>query len=86
MPVPTTVIGAYPKPPCVPVSDWFNADRSMSTSRATRAYAADLARAGERAEALFVQAAAEVIADQAACGVQVVTDGEVRRENYIHYN
>ena len=85
MALPTTVIGAYPKPPCVPVKDWFNADSTMSTSLATRRYAADVERAGAGAEALFAQAAGEVIADQVACGVDVVTDGEVRRENYIHY-
>ena len=86
MPITTTVIGAYPKPACVPIRDWFNADTSMSTSLATRRYAADLAGAGAEAEPLFEQAAAEVVADQVACGVDVVTDGEVRRENYIHYH
>ena len=29
---------------------------------------------------------ADVIADQVAAGIDVVTDGEVRRENYIHYH
>ena len=28
---------------------------------------------------------AEVVADQIACGIDIPTDGEVRRENYVHY-
>jgi 5-methyltetrahydropteroyltriglutamate--homocysteine methyltransferase len=42
--------------------------------------------AGEEAEGLFVRAAQEVIADQVAAGIDIPTDGEVRRENYIHYH
>merc|ERR1711881_1792 len=33
----------------------------------------------------IMQATEEVIKVQCDCGVEVVTDGEVRRENYIHY-
>jgi len=36
-------------------------------------------------EADIMQATQDVINTQCACGVQIVTDGEVRRENYIHY-
>merc|ERR1719473_610227 len=32
-----------------------------------------------------MKATEEVIKEQAECGVEEVTDGEVRRENYIHY-
>jgi len=32
-----------------------------------------------------VRATKEVIQEQVDCGVNVVTDGEIRRENYIHY-
>ena len=31
------------------------------------------------------RATAEVVSDQIACGVDLPTDGEVRRENYVHY-
>ncbi|MBT4041698.1 MAG: cobalamin-independent methionine synthase II family protein, partial [Rhodospirillales bacterium] len=37
-------------------------------------------------EALFVRAAKSVIDDQTKAGIDIVTDGEVRRENYIHYH
>ena len=41
---------------------------------------------GEDAEALFRRGAQEIIDDQIAAGIDIPTDGEVRRENYIHYH
>ncbi|MEQ8666992.1 MAG: cobalamin-independent methionine synthase II family protein [Rhodospirillales bacterium] len=82
----TTCIGAYPKPDYVPVQDWFQVEDGMSTSKVTQRYAEDLARAGEEAESLFGKATAEAVADQIACGIDVPTDGEQRRENYVHYH
>ncbi len=85
----TTCIGAYPKPDYVPILDWFDdreGDQDMTATRATESYRDRLANAGTDAEVLFVRAAAEVIADQVSCGIDVPTDGEVRRENYIHYH
>jgi len=85
----TTCIGAYPKPDYVPIIDWFDSnegDQNMCDTRATLSYEERLAEAGDEAEALFVRAAAEVIADQIECGIDIPTDGEVRRENYIHYH
>ena len=52
----------------------------------TGRYEGALAEMGAGAEALFARATQQVIADQAEAGVDVVTDGEVRRENYIHYH
>ena len=63
----TTCIGAYPKPEYVPIIDWFDkseGDQDMTSTRATQSYEERLAEAGEEAEALFVCAAKEVIADQ----------------------
>jgi 5-methyltetrahydropteroyltriglutamate--homocysteine methyltransferase len=85
----TTCIGAYPKPDYVPIIDWFDktkGEQRMSDTLATLSYQQSLVEAGEEAEALFARAAAEVIADQVGCGVDIPTDGEVRRENYIHYH
>jgi 5-methyltetrahydropteroyltriglutamate--homocysteine methyltransferase len=87
MPLLTTTIGAYPKPDYVPILDWFQIKDGHTTSQATRAFnAAEKARAAEDHEALYTKAATEVIADQIACGIDIPTDGEVRRENYIHYH
>ncbi len=85
----TTCIGAYPKPDYVPIIDWFDQSdgkADLTANRATQSYQKRLAEAGDEAESLFVQAAAEVIADQIECGIDIPTDGEVRRENYIHYH
>ena len=81
----TTVIGAYPKPDYLPIADWFGRGGAAS-SQATRAYAGQLEALGAEAEALFQRAARDVIADQIEAGIDIVTDGEVRRENYIHYH
>ena len=35
---------------------------------------------------MFVKAAAEIIDLQIKAGITIPTDGEVRRENYIHYH
>ncbi|MBT6136591.1 MAG: cobalamin-independent methionine synthase II family protein [Rhodospirillaceae bacterium] len=86
MPLTTTVLGAYPKPDYVPIQDWFRIKDGQTTANATRAYDKTLLVADAETEALFAQAAAEVIADQIDCGIDIVTDGEVRRENYIHYH
>lgn len=82
----TTTIGAYPKPDWVPVSDWFNMPDGMTSGAVTESYETDLAKAGDEAEALFTRAAEAVIADQVAAGIDIPTDGEVRRENYVHYH
>ena len=86
MPLVTTVLGAYPKPDYVPVQDWFQIEEGQVSAKATRAYDPELIKPDAETEALFQRAAAEVIADQIGCGVDIVTDGEVRRENYVHYH
>ena len=67
----TTTIGAYPKPDYVPISDWFAGPKGTDTGVPTGAYEVEMARAGDGAEALFRKAAAEVIADQIAVGIDI---------------
>jgi 5-methyltetrahydropteroyltriglutamate--homocysteine methyltransferase len=86
MPLLTTTIGAYPKPDYVPIIDWFRDAEGPDSSRPTETYERTVANMGEEAEAIFRRAAAEVIAEQVAAGIDIPTDGEVRRENYIHYH
>lgn len=81
----TTTIGAYPKPGYVPISDWFSAPTGDEAVDYTSAFAGEMAHAGSEREALFSRAAGEVIGDQISAGIDIVTDGEVRRENYVHY-
>lgn len=88
-PIPTTTIGAFPKPSYVPVRDWFDISREtggMNASQTTNDYTADSANLDASHEVLFVRAAKEVIDIQIRSGVMIPTDGEVRRENYIHYH
>lgn len=80
----TTTIGSFPKPGYVPVRDWFDASRDssgMNDPTVTTNYTV-----GEKDEPLFVRAAREVLDIQVAAGIDIPTDGEVRRENYIHYH
>ena len=81
MPLATTVVGSYPKPSYLNVPDWF-AGASYGSEATTIQYSCCDVKA---MEAQFLQATEDVIEAQCSCGVDVVTDGEVRRENYIHY-
>ncbi len=94
MSITTTTIGAYPKPACTPISDWFphtndedakKGDRGLLQRWSITGYENDIKSAGDDAEALFAQATKEVIEDQVSSGIDIPTDGEVRRENYIYY-
>ncbi|MEO3413822.1 cobalamin-independent methionine synthase II family protein [Roseovarius sp. CAU 1744] len=84
MPLPTTCIGAYPKPGYVPISDWFqvrcdDVDYGDKVLRKWTEYSE------KDIEALLDRATAEAVADQIECGIDLPTDGEQRRENYVHY-
>ncbi len=84
----TTCIGAYPKPDHVPVRDWFQGNGAMTSEggAATRAASRVIAEDNEETERLYVRATGEAVTDQASCGIDIPTDGEQRRENYIHYH
>ncbi len=86
MRITTTTIGAYPKPSYLPEFDWFQLGGHKDITNPTQHYDAALTAMGDEAEALFVRAASDVIANQVAAGIDIPTDGEVRRENYIHYH
>ena len=82
----TTTLGAFPKPACLPEFDWFQAEGGPDTAHPTARYAEAIREMGEAAEQRFREAARQVIADQVEAGIDIVTDGEVRRENYIYYH
>jgi 5-methyltetrahydropteroyltriglutamate--homocysteine methyltransferase len=82
----TTTIGAYPKPDFVELPDWFGGAAGPDTEHPTEEWAEALARMGDEAEATLVRGTREVVDDQVSCGIDIPTDGEVRRENYIHYH
>ena len=82
----TTVIGAYPKPNYLKITDWFSAAGGTDTEYPTKFYEDEIKKIGDKVEELFHKATKEIISDQEECGIDILTDGEVRRENYIHYH
>ena len=82
----TTVIGAFPKPSYLKITDWFNAAGGTDTANPTKLYEDEINKMGDEAEQIFLKATKQVILDQEECGIDILTDGEVRRENYIHYH
>lgn len=84
MPLKTTTIGAFPKPNYVPTPDWFrNGSENMGSP--TAAYERYLSHLPDDIEAILDRATQEVVSKQAELGIDIPTDGEVRRENYIYY-
>ena len=86
MPLVTTTIGAYPKPDYLGVPDWFKSAGGPNTGDPTTAYSEYMRQAGDDIESLMARAVADVIRDQVDAGIDIPTDGEVRRDNYIHYH
>ncbi len=82
----TTCIGAYPKPDFVKLPDWFNIAAGPDTAEPTKRWARAMQQMGEDAEAIITRGVGQVIADQVDAGIDIPTDGEVPRENYIHYH
>jgi len=85
MPISTCTIGAYPKPDYVPISDWFR-EKSTVAKDPTKALDDCIDCQDPQVEEVLDRATREVVLEQAKLGIDVPTDGEVRRENYIHYH
>ena len=88
-PLETTTIGSFPKPSFVPVRDWFDLARekgAMDTIETTLQYNLDIQKNRDTHELLFLKATKEILDIQLRAGISIPTDGEVRRENYIHYH
>lgn len=83
MPLSTTVIGSFPKPSYLNIPDWFQ-PAHLKTFAEGYNHFLQSSTSSEREE-LFKTAIEEVIELYTEVGLDVITDGEVRRENYIHY-
>jgi len=90
MPIRTTTIGSYPKPDYVPLQDWYHAkpegDRGVHPTDPTRLYAEFEKARTERDDELLDRGTQEVVREQAELGIDVPTDGEVRRDHYVYYH
>jgi 5-methyltetrahydropteroyltriglutamate--homocysteine methyltransferase len=82
----TTTIGAYPKPEEVPIRDWFQMEGGTDTPEPTAGYAETVRQYGARLEPILDRATTLVVREQVELGIDIPTDGEIRRENYIHYH
>jgi 5-methyltetrahydropteroyltriglutamate--homocysteine methyltransferase len=82
----TTTIGAYPKPEDVPIRDWFQKEGGTDTPEPTAGYAETVRQYGARLEAILDRATMDIVREQADLGIDIPTDGEIRRENFIHYH
>lgn len=85
MPLLTTTIGAYPKPDGLDLPDWFRIG-GPSGGDPTAAYTAYLKAAPPDLEAALDRATREAVQDQVEAGIDVPSEGEIRRDNYIHYH
>ena len=80
----TTTIGSYPKPDYAPIGNAFDLEHgSWSSTRSTDEFLKE--SSGDTSAALD-RAVREVVAEQTAIGIDVPTDGEIRRENYIYHH
>lgn len=86
MAIETTCIGAYPKPSYLRVGNWIESGDALRGEQETRAFSYVTEHPDEDDVELLDRATREVIEDQVACGIDIPTDGEQRRENYIHYH
>ena len=79
----TTTIGAYPKPDYVKHPDWFD---DLDSPDPTAGWAEALNALGDDAGAILERGTHEAVLDQVNAGIDIPTDGEIARENYIHYH
>ncbi len=88
MSIQTTCLGSWPKPDYVPIRDWFQVEHGLAATGAdvTRGYTEFMAGEDAGVEVLLQRATREAVENQVTCGIDIPTDGEQRRENYIHYH
>ncbi len=82
----TTTIGTYPKPTYVPVTNWFQKEGTSSPEPTQTHNNTYLQSRQENLVRILDLATHEVVEEQVRLGIDVPTDGELRRENYIHYH
>lgn len=76
-PLATSVVGSYPQP------DWLIDREQLLSQGPPRVRAAEIWRfSGDELQAAQDQATLEAVRDMEAAGVDIITDGEIRRESY----
>ena len=77
----TTTIGSYPKPSYLRIPDWF-----QNEYNSPKDWEKAWSLLGNKKDELIKKACQEIIKEQETAGIDIITDGEVRRENYILYH
>ena len=78
----TTVIGSFPKPSYLKIPDWFAESSIGNPSKLYNAFIENVDM--EEFEDTLETALKDVIEEQINLGIDVITDGEISRENYIY--
>ena len=86
MGIQTTCIGAYPKPHYINIANWSETDLTAAEDQNIRGFTYVSDTLEPVSDELLDRATCEAVQDQIACGIDIPTDGEQRRENYIHYH
>lgn len=80
MPLSTTVIGSFPKPVYLKIPDWFRTTHSGPFTEQHNLFLQQSSEC-EREEAIKRETK-EIVGIQTEAGIDVITDGEIRRESY----
>ena len=81
----TTAIGAYPKPDGSPVPMWTEIGGGRR-SAPTKAYDKLLCSQTDSDRDMLDRMTIEAVREQVGCGIDIPTDGEIRREHYVYYH
>jgi 5-methyltetrahydropteroyltriglutamate--homocysteine methyltransferase len=83
----TTVIGSFPKPKYLNIPDWFKcvSDR-ITIGYDINDYTKYISNKPKEHDKKLIDAIEEVIDLQDNIGIDILTDGEIGRENYINYH
>ena len=85
MTIPTTTIGAYPKPADAPVPIWSNMGEQRR-AMPTMVYDALVGDQSAETKRTLDRMTRDAVREQVDCGITIPTDGEIRREHYVYYH
>lgn len=81
--LPITVIGSFPKPSYITLPDWFRDHHNISNP--SLPFYQFSSNPPPNLNDILNKGTQEVIEKQINLGIDIPTDGEIRRENYIYY-
>ncbi len=81
----TTTIGAYPKPEDAPVPMWTTLGERRRRSP-TEIYDEFVSDGSGEVRRILDKMTIDAVREQSECGIDIPTDGEIRREHYVYYH